>query len=130
RLFADGFTGIAGIDAILGEDGTLYPVLEINDRLNMASYQGGLTERFLPAGHVAMSRHYTLRLTRALTVGEVLETLPDGVIPTCFGTLNAGADGPPPFEGRLHTLLIARDRPALARLDADTERALAPLEDR
>ncbi|HKN52903.1 MAG TPA: ATP-grasp domain-containing protein, partial [Amycolatopsis sp.] len=131
RLFADGYHGVAGIDAIVGEDGTVYPVLEINARLNMASYQGGLTERFQPPGHVAMARHYSLRLSRALTFDEVYPKLPGGVIPTCFGTVNAAADGPVPFEGRLHTLLVAPHRAALDALDAETELALAALtEDR
>jgi hypothetical protein len=127
RLFADGYTGIAGIDAILGADGTLYPVLEINARLNMASYQGGLTELYQAPGELGMARHYSLRLSRALSSEEVLAVLPAGVIPTCFGTVNAAAAGPVPFEGRLHVLLIAGDRDALDRLDAATERALATL---
>src|SRR3712207_7045576 len=30
RLRSDGYFGIVGVDAILGSDGTMYPVLEIN----------------------------------------------------------------------------------------------------
>jgi hypothetical protein len=52
RLYADGYHGVAGVDAIVDFDGGVYPLLEINARLNMSTYQGGVTERFQRAGQV------------------------------------------------------------------------------
>jgi hypothetical protein len=40
RLYADGLFGVVCVDALLGTDDLVYPVLEINARLNMSSYQG------------------------------------------------------------------------------------------
>ena len=135
RLYADGFVGIAGIDAILDAHGTVYPVLEINARLNMSTYQGGITELLYRPDQVALARHYPLRLARPVTFAEVKDVLgplldagPDGqLVPTCFGTLNANA-GDASFDGRLYTLLIAPDRTRLDRLDARAQQRLARLD--
>ncbi|MEV4313249.1 hypothetical protein [Actinocrispum sp. NPDC049592] len=134
RLFADGFHGVAGVDAILGEDGVLYPVLEINARLNMSTYQGGVTERLVPPGHVCLARHYPLRLAAPITFADVRRVLGPlladrSVIVTCFGTVNANASGEPPFDGRLYTMLVAPDRTRLAGLDSAATAALKTLED-
>ncbi|PRY38126.1 ATP-grasp domain-containing protein [Umezawaea tangerina] len=138
RLHADGFSGVAGVDAILGADGVLYPLLEINARLNMSTYQGGVTERLLPPGHTALARHYTLRLDGRLPFDHVRATLGallderDGerVVVTCAGTVNANAADDAPFEGRLYAVLVAPDRSRLAALDAATQTALTTLESR
>jgi D-alanine-D-alanine ligase-like ATP-grasp enzyme len=136
RLHADGFHGVVGVDAIVGADETIYPVLEINARLNMSSYQGALTERFQPAGHVALARHYPVRLTAPISFAGVRRVLgrladPDPerrLLITCFATVNANAgSGTGPFDGRLYALLVARDRERLDALDAATEAALAQL---
>ncbi|MBP2706799.1 ATP-grasp domain-containing protein [Microbispora sp. RL4-1S] len=147
RLAADGFFGVAGIDAIVGADERVHPVLEINARFNMSTYQGGITELFHRPGDVALARHYPVRpagpigfddLRRAL--GTLLSPAPGGrVIVTCFGTVNAGAtntgavntgaadaggDGPR-HQGRLYTLLTAPDHDRLAALDGAVRAALA-----
>lgn len=135
RLHADGFCGVAGVDAIVGSDETVYPVLEINARLNMSTYQGSVTELLQPPGHMALARHYPLRLTRGWTFGElrcalggVLEPRADErFIVTCFGTVNASSHIAPPFEGRLYALLIAPDRNRLAALDKAAQAALDQL---
>lgn len=129
RLHKDGVHGVIGVDAILGADGTLYPVLEINARLNMSSYQGAVTERFLTSG-AALAKHYTLELERPVDFAEIEAAVrppaPDGTsagaVITCFGTVNAEADRRPPFQGRLYTVLFAEHRDALAAVD-DTVRA-------
>jgi len=135
RLFADGFHGVVGVDAILGQDDVLYPVLEINARLNMSTYQGGVTERLVPSGHVCLARHYPLRLAAPVAFADVRRVLRPAldarqVVITCFGTVNANAGGEPPFEGRLYTMLVAPDRTRLARLDSEVTAALTTLEDR
>lgn len=127
RLYADGFTGVAGVDAILGLDGLLYPVLEINARLNMSTYQGRVTEKLHRPGQLALAKHYTLRLDASLDFPTVHTVLNDQVVVTCFGTVNANATAEPPFEGRLYTILFAPDRTALTELDEYTAAALREL---
>ncbi len=134
RLFADGFHGVAGVDAILGADGLLYPVLEINARLNMSTYQGGVTERLVPSGHACLARYYPLRLAAPITFADVRRALgplltSGQVIVTCFGTVNANAAAEPPFDGRLYIMLVAPDRTGLAELDSAVTAALTILED-
>lgn len=135
HLHADGFRGVAGVDAIVGRDETVYPVLEINARLNMSTYQGSVTELLQPPGHLALARHYPLRLTGARTFGELRDALGKVLDPradeqfvvSCFGTVNANSHTPPPFEGRLYALLVAPDRARLAALDTAARAALDQL---
>jgi hypothetical protein len=133
RLHEDGYHGVIGVDAVVGIDGVVYPVLEINARLNMSTYQGSVTERCQPAGHVALARHYTLRLTEPCAFGElsgvldpVLGRFPtERFVITCFGTVNADADREPPFAGRLYAVLVAPDRARLAALDTAVRSAIS-----
>src|SRR4029078_11482201 len=105
----DAFTVSAGVDPILASDETLYPVLEINARFNMSTYQGAVTERFLTPGSVAMAKHFPVRRIFALPFSKVHDALvprltagPHGhAVITCFATVNAAADtATPPFDGR------------------------------
>jgi hypothetical protein len=133
RLHADGFRGVAGIDAIVASDETIYPVLEINARLNMSTYQGSVTERLQPPGHLALARHYPLRLTAERSFGDIRDCLgriakpgaDERFIITCFGTVNASSHTPPPFDGRLYALLVAPDHGRLTALDTAAQAALA-----
>jgi biotin carboxylase len=49
ELHRTGYSGIAGIDSMVDRDGKIYPVLEINARFNMSTYQLAL-ERSLHDG--------------------------------------------------------------------------------
>jgi hypothetical protein len=120
RLAADGFTGVVGVDAILAEDHTLYPVLEINARLNMSTYQGSVCELFQPAGSVALAKHFDLAGPRDFaSVRHALEPLLDGrLVVTCAGTVDAAT------PGRLYALLVAPDMAGLEALDAEARRRL------
>jgi D-alanine-D-alanine ligase-like ATP-grasp enzyme len=132
HLHSDGYHGVVGVDAIVDINECVYPVLELNARLNMSTYQGSLTERLQGSGEVAMAIRYQLRLDHPLgfdelrrVLGPLLTPRPEGrFVVTCFGTVNANAHRPAPFEGRLHALLIAPDRERLAALDADAAAAL------
>lgn len=136
-LRADGFTGVVGVDAVVADDGTLYPALELNARLNMSTYQGSVAERRQSAGAHALARHYTIRRTGPLPFAEVRRALGPLLAPgtddrgqavvTCFGTAQPPPDVEGPANGRLYTYLIAPDRPRLTALDTAVERALAPL---
>ncbi|MFE6687037.1 ATP-grasp domain-containing protein [Streptomyces sp. NPDC057743] len=137
RLFHDGFFGVVGVDALLGADGLLYPVLEINARLNMSSYQGRITERFAGPKSHALARHYPLRLRREVSFEEVTSALGPlaapptggtGAVLTCFGTVNAQAGTASPFPGRLYALLVAPGRAELHALDRRITEALRPLD--
>lgn len=137
RLYADGFVGVVGVDALLGADDLVYPVLEINARLNMSSYQGRVTERFLRPGHCALAKYHPLRLAAPLpwsrisaALGDLLQPPVDGtgMVVTCFGTVNAQAQASAPFNGRLYSVLFAADRAALAALDSRITDALSVLE--
>lgn len=133
RLHGEGFFGVAGIDAIVDTGGTLYPVLEINARLNMSTYQGGVTERCQPAGHVALARHYTLSLKAPLAFEDVEMSLgplldlarPEHLVVTCFGTVSTNVGEEPPFTGRLYTMLTAPDSERLFALEAAVRAGLA-----
>jgi hypothetical protein len=138
RLYRDGFTGVAGIDAIVtADDGRLYPVLEINARFNMSTYQGGVSERFHLRNHWALAQQYPVRVPRRVGFGEMRRALgallrpaADGwTLVTCFGTINANVDaaagrGDPPYSGRLYVMHIAPDQARLADLDEGTRAAL------
>ncbi|MEV6235579.1 ATP-grasp domain-containing protein [Lentzea sp. NPDC051838] len=115
RLHRDGFHGVAGVDAIVGVDEVLYPVLEINARLNMSTYQGGVVERLVPPGHTCLARHYPIGDSG---FADVRRVLPRDVVVTCFGTAAAG---------RLYTMSFAPDRASLEALDAATTTALESL---
>ncbi|MBP2702772.1 ATP-grasp domain-containing protein [Microbispora sp. RL4-1S] len=127
RLAADGFWGVVGVDAMVDPDDRLYPVIEINARNNMSTYQVRMQELFMAPGQVALARQYPLRLARRLPYARLRAALDDlllagpggaGLLVNNFATVNAGA-GDGPFDGRLYGLLLAPDRAALAALDRE-----------
>lgn len=129
RLAADGFHGVVGVDAITTTDGDLLPVLEINARNNMSTYQTGLQERFMGPGTVALARQYDLRLTGPVSFATLRDRLGDllftpergtGLVVNNFATVNAAAPEPGdtrPYAGRLYGLLMARTQQQLTDLD-------------
>ncbi len=127
-LAEDGYTGVAGVDAILCGQ-RLYPVLEINARNNMSTYQVRLQELFLGPEQVGIARHYRVRPTEpvpfdriAALLGELLYE-PErgtGLLLNNFATVNAAA-GDGAFEGRLYGLLIAEDEQAAEAIDAEVQ---------
>jgi len=128
RLAEDGYHGVVGVDALVEHDGGIFPVLEINARNNMSTYQVPLQERFVPADAVAMARHYPMRLTAPLPFARLRDQLGDlifhrdrsGLLVNNFATVNAGADVAGPgeaFAGRLYGMLIARSTEELDELD-------------
>ncbi|MEY9870938.1 hypothetical protein ABH931_000392 [Streptacidiphilus sp. MAP12-33] len=141
RLAADGYHGVVGVDAMVEQDGGLLPVVEINARNNMATYQTRLQERFVPDGTVALARQYRLRLREPLAFDD-LRTWLDGLLFATgpgsgrgllvdgFATVNAaqhaGAPGEP-FTGRLHGLVIAGTQAEAEEWDAAVARRLAAL---
>lgn len=134
-LYADGFTGVVGVDAVVGADGAVYPVLEINARFNMSTYQGGVLEALAGGLPASLAGQHTLRLAAPLTFADVRAALgplatvdpaAGGVVVTCFGTVNAmaGQRAGEPFEGRLYFMALGPDRAAVTELADATRTAL------
>ncbi len=140
QLAADGYYGVVGVDAMVDPDEGLYPVIEINARNNMSTYQNVVHEGGLAgADDVAVARHWPLRLTRPLPFGE-LAALLDGLLLTApgpgaeglfvnnYATVNAAAadeTGTDGYEGRLYGVLVAADDARIEAIDADITRRLA-----
>lgn len=151
RLAADGYFGVVGVDAMVAPDESLYPVIEINARNNMSTYQSvvhdGPTALVGPAD-VAVARHYTVRLDRRFPFDEMRAVLdgllltdgrPTGLFVNNYATVNAAADqasapagGAPAqgFEGRLYGVLVESSAERVDALDADITRRLAALTER
>jgi phosphoribosylaminoimidazole carboxylase (NCAIR synthetase) len=137
RLATDGYYGVVGVDALLDTEGRLYPVIEINARNNMSTYQARIQERLLAPGWWAMARHYPMRLSGPVGFGEVQAALGDrlltapgrsGLVVNNFATVNAAARAAEPFDGRLYGVVIAESVEELDAIDADVTRRLATLD--
>jgi hypothetical protein len=126
RLFDLGFRGVAGVDAIIDDRGVLYPVLELNARHNMSTYELRLDAL---VGHElkVVYRYYTLLAPRPVSFGEIHERLAprlfrpglrSGVGVHCFAPLNANtrADRRTPARGRLYAFLVGCDDDEVDRL--------------
>lgn len=138
RLAADGYHGVAGVDAILTADGGVHPVIEINARNNMSTYQTRLQDAFVGPGQVALARHYPLRLDRRLGFDRLRELLDgllltrdtsSGLLVNNFATVNAGLGVRPgePFDGRLYTIAVADSAAELDELDEGVTARLSAL---
>lgn len=135
-LHKDGFWGVAGVDAVLAADGAVYPVLEINARFNMSTYQGAVLEALGTGLPASLARRQVLRLSAPLdfaavraALGPLLTIDPQagGLVVTCFGTVNAMAGTAEPFEGRIYTLALGPDRSAVTAIADAAARALDAL---
>ncbi|MFI9360458.1 ATP-grasp domain-containing protein [Kitasatospora sp. NPDC053057] len=146
RLAADGYYGVVGVDAMVDPDEGLYPVIEINARNNMSTYQNVVHEGGLAGPEdVAVARHYPLRLTRPLPFAELAEVL-DGLLLTGQGarrrglfvnnyaTVNAAAAAATStengFEGRLYGVLVGASDEEIAAIDTDITSRLAAFPER
>lgn len=123
ELAAAGYFGLAGVDALLAADGTLYPCLEINARFNMATYQNRIAERLVRDGQYALATTFDLQPGRVYGFEEVRSALggllldgahgagrgPRGVLINNFATLNAMllAGGKP--YGRVYAICVGDD---------------------
>lgn len=131
RLAAEGFHGVVGVDAIITAADELLPVLEINARNNMSTYQATLQEQFMAGRRqaVAIARQYDLTLRGHLSferlrtdLGPLLLDRAEGtgLLVNNFATVNAAAlrqEAGQPCQGRLYGLLICDDESELTALD-------------
>ena len=116
------------MDALVEPDGGLFPVIEINARNNMSTYQVPMQEMFVAGGQVAMARHYPLRLAAPLPFAVVAHLLAGllidrpgghGLLVNNFATVNAGASLGGDFDGRLYGLLVGDTVAGLDAMDAE-----------
>jgi hypothetical protein len=138
RLAADGYFGIVGVDALITTDDLLIPMIEINARNNMSTYQERLRQRFFNDDQAVLARQCSLRLSRRLGFDELRRRLsglligrdqPTGVLVNNFATVNAAApvdqDGDrrtvphDPFDGRLYLIIVGGTRDQVAAIDRE-----------
>jgi len=102
RLAADGYHGIVGVDGLISTDGVLYPVIEINARNNMSTYQERLRQLFCASDQTLLAKYFPVRLRRPVPFSEVRDCLGDllltqgsgtGLLVNNFATLNAAFPG-------------------------------------
>lgn len=143
RLARDGYRGPVGVDAMIDPSGGLYPIVEINARNNMSTYQAACCQRLVGAGSVALARHYSLRLAEPLPFARLRDALGPtlyqpssrrGLAVNTFATVNACFTGPPEraaadgaLDGRLYGIVVAETPEQLAALDGEVGRRLATL---
>jgi hypothetical protein len=121
-------------------DGGLFPVVEINARHNMSTYQASIQEAFIGSRSTALVRRYPLRLGAPLPFGSLRRALADllfdpargtGLLINNHATVNAAAPGERPpgtdFAGRLHGVVVAGSADRTAALDEEAGRRLAAL---
>ncbi|WP_432560190.1 ATP-grasp domain-containing protein [Granulicoccus sp. GXG6511] len=135
-LFAHGYWGVVGIDALTVTDGTLHPLIEINARFNMSTYQLPAQAAFGAQEGPALARHYELRTKGPMTFDEVAGRLgpllarpgdDEGVVVLNHATLNAAHAVTEPGQeaaGRLYVLIVSPDPERLVSLDTAAALAL------
>ncbi|PKU22087.1 ATP-grasp domain-containing protein [Telmatospirillum siberiense] len=136
-LHGDGFFGVAGVDALLDAEDVVRPVLEINARLNMSTYQTRVLERFSHSQGHAQAQQFNVHVdgasvpfSRILDVFGSLPTVPvdgEGVLVTCFGTVNAFAGRKESYDGRLYVMLFGRSAERLQSLEFKVAQSLSVL---
>lgn len=139
RLADDGYFGVVGVDAMVDPDGGLYPLVEINARHNMSTYQASIQEAFIGSGSTALVRRYPVRLGAPLSFGTLHRAMADllfdpargtGLLINNYATVNAAA---PPgervpgagFDGRLYGVVVGDSADRTAVLDDEVGRRLA-----
>jgi D-alanine-D-alanine ligase-like ATP-grasp enzyme len=137
RLHADGYFGVVGVDAMTDPDGGLYPIVEINARNNMSTYQTTLHEHVAGPGMVALARHYPLRLAQPVPLQRIQNALDGvllerpggtGLVVMASATVNANV-GAEPFTGRLYALLVAGGAAELSEVDDEVAGRLGRMEE-
>lgn len=138
RLFEEGVTGIVGVDSIISETGELFPLLEINARFNMSTFQLKIESLIKPQSKV-MARYYPLLLEKTLEFERMADGLKDilfhpqrdsgGVLLQNFATVNVNHDpeAKKPFKGRLYALVIGDNDEQVRQLDTQMLARLAQL---
>lgn len=131
RLFADGYFGVAGIDALIAADGTVYPCLEINARFNMSTYQNNLfgastsvAGRAVQFG-VSLDRPASFEGLRAALATTLASSAGrPGVVLTNFATVNAGVSTGHSGAGRVYAVITADSEAEITELHDSAGQAI------
>lgn len=139
-LAADGYFGVVGVDGLITADDRLFPMLEINARNNMSTYQERLRLMFFATDRTALAKRYPVRLRRWLPFAELRALLEDillqdgageGVLINSFATVNAGQPAGPSraetFDGRLYAIVVAGSPSRADALDQELAHRLRTL---
>lgn len=118
HLHGMGFTGVAGIDSIITEDGTLLPIIEINGRFTLSTYIS-FVGQVLGGEPVFLSRYFKLLTSSPLGYADLNARLAaegllydresgSGVLVYTAGTLPVQCDAASgDYHGRLFVLIAA-----------------------
>ncbi|HEY0828907.1 MAG TPA: peptide ligase PGM1-related protein [Bacilli bacterium] len=138
-LFQIGYTGVAGIDSIITNEGTIIPVIEINGRFTLSTYISFIGN--VLGESKIFSRYFKLILDSPHDYKEICSALDregilynaetgEGVLVYTSGTLPLRLDeGSGVYAGRLFTLIASKDWSTVdeysSRLEALIERKFA-----
>ncbi|MBB2893344.1 ATP-grasp domain-containing protein [Flexivirga oryzae] len=132
RLFADGYFGIAGIDALVSSTGTVFPCLEINARFNMSTYQNNLFGE--SSGRVGRAVQFGILVDQPVRFSALRDALSDtlaegldghGILVTNFATVNAAVVSGKSGKGRLYGVITGSSEQEVASIQDRSEKALS-----
>ena len=75
RLYNMGFTGIIGIDSIINKDGTIYPAIEFNARINQSTFYIPFLNFFKHDNKRILIRSYDVKTNRFLEYRRLKDIL-------------------------------------------------------
>lgn len=127
KLAADGYYGIVGVDALLAQDGTFYPCIEINARCNMSTYHLRAFSEWIPANRSVIARSFSFQIKASLSFRDLRAKLDHlmftrqqgyGILVNAFAPFHALRQSGGPFSGRLYVMLVDASRERCLKLQA------------
>lgn len=135
HLLGSGYRGVIGIDSISCSNGEVFPVIEVNGRMNMSTYALAMLDQLHHKGHATL-RSYTFKMAKQLPLDEFQKITGEG---SFFrkgdedGVMILGYTGltSPLTMGVIRVILLylAPTAEAVASLQGDFERRLYALQD-
>ncbi len=113
-LYNEGYYGVIGIDSMIDENGTLYPCLEINARMNMSTYYTTIFHQWIRKDQHVQILPFALQKVGQLSFAEVKKRLQpklftpgkSGILICSFASVNPQLDVKQSNRGKLLTMLI------------------------
>ncbi|GAA4726457.1 ATP-grasp domain-containing protein [Brevibacillus fulvus] len=137
ELAREGYFGIVGVDAMLAEDGTFYPCLEINARFNMSTYHSRIFSEWLSQESFVIARAYHFRKTHSIPFARLRTAMADllftrekgkGVFINGFSTVNLEETQKGISSSRLYAMLVGSSREECRELQASLLARLEQME--
>ncbi|WP_254178740.1 preATP grasp domain-containing protein [Cytobacillus oceanisediminis] len=138
KLAVEQYHGIVGVDAMIGEDGKLYPCIEINARLNMSTYLLKVLDEWIPKEKSFIARSYSINKIGDLSFQKVSEHLgPDlftkenksGVLIYSYAAVNLSSNSNSENNGRVYAIIVGKDREDTLEREKDFIHKLKMLEE-